>query len=136
VPQPHTHGATTQDQPTVGKKTNMLGVAPLAGRKVNAFPWGIHTQPYWLVKTHCPAGATCWTTTSAPDVASISVGGGGSQVGAGSVGWTGWGAKSVATATTGSSENDANSATTRREVFMASPCRPRRGVPGFSSFYS
>jgi hypothetical protein len=70
----------------------MLGAAPFVGRKVNEFPWGIHTQPYWLVKTHCPAGAACWTTTSSPDVTSISVGGGGIQVGAASVGWTGWGA--------------------------------------------
>jgi hypothetical protein len=114
----------------------MLGGAPFAGRKVNEVPWGIHTQPYWLVKTHCPAGAACWTTTSSPDVESISVGGGGTQVGAGSVGWTGWGAWSVATATTGSNDKDANSATTRRELFMASPCKPGRSEAGFSSLYS
>jgi hypothetical protein len=37
----------------------MFGGAPFAGTKVNEFPWGIHTHPYWLVKTHCPAGAAC-----------------------------------------------------------------------------
>jgi hypothetical protein len=69
----------------------MLGVEPFVGTKVNELPKGIHTQPYWLVKTHCPAGAARCTTTSCPVVASISVGGGGTQVGAGSSGWIDWG---------------------------------------------
>ena len=114
----------------------MLGAAPLAGRKVNELPKGIHTQPYWLVKTHWPEGTACCTTAVCPLVTSTSVGGGGSHVGAGSVGWTGWGEGSVATATIGSSESDAISATSRREVFMASPRKPGRDEPGFSSVYS
>jgi hypothetical protein len=98
----------------------MLGVPPFDGRWVNEFPWGIQIQPYWLVKTHCPAGAACCTTTSSPVVMSTVVGGGGTHVGAGSLGSTPCGVVS-ATGMPGERSSAADSTTADRKVFMASP---------------
>jgi hypothetical protein len=98
----------------------MLGVPPFVGRKVNEFPWGIQTQPYWLVKTHCPVGMACCTTTSSPSWITTSVGGGGAHVGAGSVGSTPSGVVS-ATGIPGERRSAADSAMAAGKVFMASP---------------
>src|SRR5512137_2283405 len=98
----------------------MLGVPPFVGRKVNEFPWGIQIHPYWLVKTHCPEGTACWTTTSSPPAKFTSVGGGGIQVGAGSVGSTPCGVSS-AMEVPGHRRSAADSTTAEPKVFMASP---------------
>jgi hypothetical protein len=110
----------THDQPTAGQKTYMLGVPPPVGTKVKEVPWGIQTQPYWLVKTHWPAGAASCTATSSPVAASTVVGGGGVQVGAGSVGSTPRGVSS-ATGCDGEAASAMASATAAGKVFMASP---------------
>jgi hypothetical protein len=99
----------------------MLGVAPLTGTKVNPLPKGIQTQPYWLVKTHWPAGALACTATSVPVSASTSVGGGGTQVGAGLVGWTACAISSSARTASGEATRTSERTTTKA-FLMASPC--------------
>ena len=108
----------------------MFGVAPLVGTNVKVLPCGIQIQPYWFVKTHCPAGVVCWTTTSSPVFTSTSVGGGGIHVGAGSVGWTPSGVVS-ARAPPGERSSAEDSAMAERKVFMASPCKPDVADPAF-----